>query len=192
MLIGHAGHPEVIGTMDIVQYGCRGLIEPPATRKPSRRAIRPSSSFVTQTTLSVDDTAGTRAAVLQRRFRHAALHKEDRYATTTARCGRADGAEPDSCAATGRPRVRTGAPRRGGAKRARRLAMRWPVGSAADVDWAWFECVRALSAWITASAPEDLVEEPDRRHRCRFGARAEEIAVTREDVPSLCAAVLAE
>ena len=83
VLIGHAGHPEVIGTMGQLPEGAITLIETVADAEAFTPRDPAKLSFVTQTTLSVDDTAEIVAA-LQRRFPGiAAPHKEDIcYATT--------------------------------------------------------------------------------------------------------------
>ncbi|MEC7595461.1 MAG: 4-hydroxy-3-methylbut-2-enyl diphosphate reductase, partial [Pseudomonadota bacterium] len=83
LLIGHAGHPEVIGTMGQVPVGAMSLIETVADAETFIPPPQTPLAFVTQTTLSVDDTAEI-IAVLRDRFTDiAAPHKEDIcYATT--------------------------------------------------------------------------------------------------------------
>lgn len=83
VLIGHAGHPEVIGTMGQLPDGAVALIETVADAEAFVPKNPDKLAFITQTTLSVDDTASI-VAVLQRRFPGiAAPHKEDIcYATT--------------------------------------------------------------------------------------------------------------
>ena len=83
VLIGHAGHPEVIGTMGQLPAGAITLLETVEDAEKFAPADPSKLSFVTQTTLSVDDTAEM-VGVLQRRFPGiAAPHKEDIcYATT--------------------------------------------------------------------------------------------------------------
>src|SRR5690606_33791405 len=83
VLIGHAGHPEVIGTMGQLPEGSVKLIETVADAERFEPRDPEKLAFVTQTTLSVDDTAGI-VAVLRRRFPSiAGPHKEDIcYATT--------------------------------------------------------------------------------------------------------------
>ena len=66
------------------------------------------------------------------------------------------------------------------------------VGSAEDVDWAWFEGVRAVGVTAGASAPEDLVEELIAAIAARFDARVEEVARDAEDVMFKLPRVLAE
>ena len=83
LLIGHAGHPEVIGTMGQVPVGAISLIETVADAETFTPPPQTPLAYVTQTTLSVDDTAEI-VAVLRARFTDiAAPHKEDIcYATT--------------------------------------------------------------------------------------------------------------
>ena len=83
LLIGHAGHPEVIGTMGQVPGGAISLIETVADAESFTQPSQKPLAYVTQTTLSVDDTAEI-IAVLRARFTNiAAPHKEDIcYATT--------------------------------------------------------------------------------------------------------------
>jgi 4-hydroxy-3-methylbut-2-enyl diphosphate reductase len=83
VLIGHAGHPEVVGTMGQLPEGAVALIETVEDAGTFQPRDAANVAFVTQTTLSVDDTADI-VAVLQRRFPGiAAPHREDIcYATT--------------------------------------------------------------------------------------------------------------
>ena len=183
ILIGHAGHPEVIGTMGQLPGGAVTLIE----TEDDARTFTPNDpanvAFVTQTTLSVDDTAGI-VGVLRERFPSiAAPHKEDIcYATTNrqeavkAMAAQADlflviGAETSS-----NSRRLVEVAERAGAQAAHLVA------SAADVDWSWFEGVRTLGLTAGASAPEDLVQDLIDACSRRFDARVEEVSTTREDV----------
>jgi len=193
VLIGHADHPEVIGTMGQLPAGAITLIETVddaasfTPRDPAKLA------FVTQTTLSVDDTAEIVAA-LQRRFpAMAAPHKEDIcYATTNRQDAvKAMGARADLVLVIGSPKSSNSVrlvevARRAGAKDARL------VGSAEDVDWTWFEGVRAVGVTAGASAPEDLVEDLVAAIGARFAATLEEVRVTEEDVEFKLPRVLAE
>lgn len=183
VLIGHAGHPEVIGTMGQLPEGSMTLIETVddvAAFKPTDPA---NLAFVTQTTLSVDDTAEIVAA-LQARFPDiSAPHKEDIcYATTNRQeavkvmAERADlflviGAETSS-----------------NSKRLVEVALRAGtpkselVASAENVDWDWFEGVETLGLTAGASAPEDLVQGLIAACRARFDISVEEITTAQESV----------
>jgi 4-hydroxy-3-methylbut-2-en-1-yl diphosphate reductase len=193
VLIGHAGHPEVIGTMGQLPAGAITLLETVADAEVFTPRDPAQLSFVTQTTLSVDDTAEM-VAVLQRRFPGiAAPHKEDIcYATTNRQDAvKAIAENADLVLVIGSPKSSNSVrlvevAKRAGARDARL------VGSAGDVDWTWFEGVRSVGVTAGASAPEDLVEELIGAISSRFDARVEEIAVTREDVTFKLPRVLAE
>ncbi|QGZ94542.1 4-hydroxy-3-methylbut-2-enyl diphosphate reductase [Terricaulis silvestris] len=193
VLIGHAGHPEVIGTMGQLPPGAITLLETVEDAEVFQPRDPAKLSFVTQTTLSVDDTAEM-VGVLQRRFPGiAAPHKEDIcYATTNRQDAvKAMARDADMVLVIGSPKSSNSVrlvevAKRAGARDARL------VGSAEDVDWAWFEGVRVVGVTAGASAPEDLVEELIAAIAARFDARVEEVAVTREDVVFKLPRVLAE
>lgn len=193
VLIGHAGHPEVIGTMGQLPEGSITLLETTADAEVFQPRDPSKLSFVTQTTLSVDDTAEM-VSVLQRRFPGiAAPHKEDIcYATTNRQDAvKAMARDADLVLVIGSPKSSNSVrlvevAKRAGARDARL------VGSAEDVDWSWFEGVRVVGVTAGASAPEDLVEELIAAITARFDARVEEVAVTREDVVFKLPRVLAE
>jgi 4-hydroxy-3-methylbut-2-enyl diphosphate reductase len=193
VLIGHAGHPEVIGTMGQLPGGSITLLETVADAERFTPRDPAKLSFVTQTTLSVDDTAEM-VGVLQRRFPGiAAPHKEDIcYATTNRQDAvKAMAREADLVLVIGSPKSSNSVrlvevAKRAGAKDARL------VGSATDVDWDWLEDARVVGVTAGASAPEDLVEELIAAIAARFEARVEEVAVTREDVTFKLPRVLAE
>jgi 4-hydroxy-3-methylbut-2-en-1-yl diphosphate reductase len=193
VLIGHAGHPEVIGTMGQLPAGAISLIETAADAEAFTPRDPARLSFVTQTTLSVDDTAEI-VAVLQRRFPGiAAPHKEDIcYATTNRQDAvKAMAERADLVLVIGSPKSSNSVRLVEVAKRAGAGDARL-VGSAADVDWSWFEDARAVGVTAGASAPEDLVEELIAAITARFDAHVEEVRVTREDVMFKLPRVLAE
>jgi 4-hydroxy-3-methylbut-2-enyl diphosphate reductase len=193
VLIGHAGHPEVIGTMGQLPTGAIALIETVDDAEMFEPRDPAMLSFVTQTTLSVDDTAEI-VAVLQRRFPSiAAPHKEDIcYATTNRQDAvKAMASQADLVLVIGSPKSSNSVRLVEVAKRAGATDARL-VGSAADVDWRWFEGVGAVGVTAGASAPEDLVEELITAIASRFAARVEEVMVTREDVAFKLPRVLVE
>jgi 4-hydroxy-3-methylbut-2-en-1-yl diphosphate reductase len=193
VLIGHAGHPEVIGTMGQLPAGSITLLETVADAEAFEPRDPAQLSFVTQTTLSVDDTAEM-VGVLQQRFPGiAAPHKEDIcYATTNRQDAvKAMARDADLVLVIGSPKSSNSVrlvevAKRAGAKDARL------VGSAEAVDWGWFDGVRTVGVTAGASAPEDLVEELIAAIAARFEARVEEVAVTREDVVFKLPRVLVE
>jgi 4-hydroxy-3-methylbut-2-enyl diphosphate reductase len=193
VLIGHAGHPEVIGTMGQLPGRAITLIETVADAEAFAPRDAGKLSFVTQTTLSVDDTAEI-VAVLQRRFPAiAAPHKEDIcYATTNRQDAvKAMARQADLVLVIGSPKSSNSVRLVEVAKRAGAGDARL-VGSAEDVDWCWFAGVRAVGVTAGASAPEDLVEELIAAIAARFDAAVEEVRVTQEDVMFKLPRVLAE
>jgi 4-hydroxy-3-methylbut-2-en-1-yl diphosphate reductase len=183
VLIGHAGHPEVIGTMGQLADGAVTLIETVADVAAFNPKDASKLAFVTQTTLSVDDTAEIVAA-LQARFPDISLpHKEDIcYATTNRQeAVKALGAKADLLLVIGSKTssnsirlVEVGL--RAGAKAA------YLVDDANGIDWSWFEGVSTLGLTAGASAPEDLVEGVMAACREQFSVTTQEVLVTREDV----------
>ncbi|OQW61591.1 MAG: 4-hydroxy-3-methylbut-2-enyl diphosphate reductase [Proteobacteria bacterium HN_bin10] len=193
VLIGHAGHPEVIGTMGQLPEGAITLLETVADAERFTPRDPGKLSFVTQTTLSVDDTAEM-VGVLQRRFPEiAAPHKEDIcYATTNRQDAvKALAERADLVLVIGSPKSSNSVRLAEVAKRAGARDARL-VGSAEDVDWRWFDGVRAVGVTAGASAPEDLVEDLIAAIAARFDARVEEVRVTQEDVVFKLPRVLAE
>jgi 4-hydroxy-3-methylbut-2-enyl diphosphate reductase len=193
VLIGHAGHPEVIGTMGQLPPGAITLLETVEDAEVFQPRDPSKLSFVTQTTLSVDDTAEM-VGVLQRRFPGiAAPHKEDIcYATTNRQDAvKAMARDADLVLVIGSPKSSNSVRLVEVAKRAGAQDARL-VGSAENVDWTWFESARVVGVTAGASAPEDLVEELIAAIAARFDARVEEVAVTREDVVFKLPRVLAE
>lgn len=183
ILIGHAGHPEVIGTMGQLPDGTMTLIETVedvaafAPRDPANLA------FVTQTTLSVDDTAEIVAA-LQARFPDiSAPHKEDIcYATTNRQEAVKVMAERAELFLV------IGAETSSNSKRLVEVAIRAGandaqlVASAEAVDWSWFEGVKTLGLTAGASAPEELVQGLIAACRARYDITVEEITTAQESV----------
>ncbi|MCC7281604.1 MAG: 4-hydroxy-3-methylbut-2-enyl diphosphate reductase [Acetobacteraceae bacterium] len=183
LLIGHAGHVEVIGTMGQLPPGAVTLIEDAVQARAFEPADPANLAFATQTTLSVDDTAEI-VAVLQRRFPGIEGPKREDicYATTNRQAAvKAIAARSDLVVVIGAPNssnslrlrevaLRAGAPRAVLIRRA---------GELAGVDLAG---VGTLGLSAGASAPEVLVEETIAWLRLRFTVAVEDVAVTREDI----------
>jgi 4-hydroxy-3-methylbut-2-enyl diphosphate reductase len=159
LFIGHAGHPEVIGTFGQVSEGEMTLIE---TAEDAER-IAPQDpanlAFLTQTTLSVDDTAEI-VSILQRRFPTITGPKGEDicYATSNRQAAVKDIAR--RCQAM----LVIGAPNSSNSVRLVEVAEREGiaarlVGRATDIDLAWLEGVETLGITAGASAPEVLVRE---------------------------------
>ncbi len=183
VLIGHAGHPEVIGTMGQLPEGAISLIE----TLEDARAFAPRDpanlAFVTQTTLSVDDTAEIVAALQARFPQIASPRKEDIcYATTNRQIAVKELARDADLVLV------IGASNSSNSVRLAEVALRAGardshlIESADDLDWTWLEGVTTVGITAGASAPEDLVEALIEALSARFDARVEEVRVTDEDV----------
>ena len=183
ILIGHAGHPEVIGTMGQLPDGAVKLVETAADAAAFVPRHADKLAFVTQTTLSVDDTAEI-VATLKRRFPNiVAPHKEDIcYATTNRQ-------EAVKLIA---PRVQAmlviGAPNSSNSMRLVEVADRAGctyaalVQRAADIDWEALGSPRTVGLTAGASAPEVLVDEVVDAFRARFDLTLEMAETVRESV----------
>ena len=183
LLIGHAGHPEVVGTMGQLPEGAIHLIETVEDAERFEPADPENLAFVTQTTLSVDDTASIVAALQARFPAIAAPHKEDIcYATTNRQAAvKAMAPRADLVLVVGAPNSSNSVrlvevAERAGAKAA------YLVQKAADVDWSWFDDVETIGITAGASAPEELVEDLLAEIARRRALRIEEIRVADEDV----------
>ncbi|WP_321488879.1 4-hydroxy-3-methylbut-2-enyl diphosphate reductase [uncultured Hyphomonas sp.] len=183
VLIGHAGHPEVIGTMGQLPEGRIHLIETVEDAEAFQPKDPSNLAFVTQTTLSVDDTADI-VATLQKRFPGISTpHKEDIcYATTNRQ-------EAVKVIGEGTGLVLViGAETSSNSKRLVEVALRAGadraelVASAEDIDWDWFDGVTLLGLTAGASAPEDLVQGVIAACRSRFDVTVQNIETARETV----------
>jgi 4-hydroxy-3-methylbut-2-enyl diphosphate reductase len=183
LLIGHAGHPEVIGTMGQLPPGTVALIETEEdARNFQRKSDRPIA-YITQTTLSVDDTAGI-VAVLQERFPDiVAPHKEDICYATTNRQEAVKHVAPEVDAM-----VVVGAPNSSNSQRLREVAERAGckvavlIQRASDIEWPDFEGVQSLGLTAGASAPETLVEEIIEAFATRFDVTVETVRTAEETI----------
>jgi 4-hydroxy-3-methylbut-2-enyl diphosphate reductase len=183
ILIGHAGHPEVIGTMGQLPPGAVLLVE---TVEEATR-IEPDAAdelaYITQTTLSIEDTHAI-VAVLKARFPriHGPKHEDICYATTNRQ--QAVKAIARRCDRL----LVVGAPNSSNSVRLVEVARQngCPdaalIGRARDIDWRFLAGARALGLTAGASAPEILVEEVVEACRQRYDVEIEEVAVTREEV----------
>ncbi len=183
VLIGHAGHPEVIGTMGQLPPGTVTLLETIADagqfqpRDPARLA------YITQTTLSVDDTAEI-ISVLRKRFPDlTGPPREDIcYATSNRQAAvKAIAARCDVLLVLGAPNssnsmrlVEVAA--RAGCKKA------LLVQNASELDIASFDGIRTLGVTAGASAPEILVQQVLAAFAVHYDTHIEEVAVTVEDI----------
>ncbi len=183
VLIGHAGHPEVIGTMGQLPEGQVSLIETVqdaenfTPRQPKRLA------YITQTTLSVDDTAEI-VRVLRRRFPTIqGPHKDDIcYATTNRQAAvKAIAGQCDHL-------IVVGAPNSSNSRRLVEVAERAGCPAATllqradDIEWPVFENVNVLGITAGASAPEILVDEIIEAFSKRRTITVETVETAREDI----------
>lgn len=183
LLVGHAGHPEVVGTMGQVPEGTVILVETPADAERVEVPDPARVAYATQTTLSVTDTAAIVAALARRFPAIKGPRGEDIcYATTNRqRAVAAIAPEVDLFLVVGadnssnsRRLVETALA--AGAPRARLVA------DVRAIDWGWFAGVRRLGLSAGASAPEILVEEILAACRARFRLRVEERRLVEERV----------
>ncbi len=183
ILIGHAGHPEVIGTIGQLPEGAVVLVEDIAQVEALAITNPNNLAYITQTTLSVDDTAEMVAA-LKRRFPNINGPRKDDicYATTNRQA--AVKAIALKCDAI----LVIGAPNSSNSRRLVEVAARTGcdraamIQRAAEMDWSWMNGVRSLGVTAGASAPESLVEELVNELRTRYTLTIEEVRVTDEAV----------
>jgi 4-hydroxy-3-methylbut-2-enyl diphosphate reductase len=183
VLIGHAGHPEVIGTMGQLPRGAVLLVESAADVEALTVEDEDNLAYITQTTLSVDDAAAMVAALKRRFPRIHGPRKDDIcYATTNrqqavkAIAGRCDAlivigaANSSNSARLVDVALKSGCPKA------------TLVPGAERIDWDFLAGVQRLGITAGASAPEILVEEVVAACRARFEVDVEEVSVVQETV----------
>ena len=183
IMIGHEGHPETVGTMGQLPEGEVLLVETEADV--GGVAVRDSAklAFVTQTTLSVDDTAGIVAALQARFPKIVGPHKEDIcYATTNrqeavkAMAGRVDAM------------LVVGAPNSSNSQRLVEVGPNAGCGysqlvqRAANIDWRALEGISSIGITAGASAPELLVQEVIDALGARYELDIEVLETAKENV----------
>ena len=160
ILIGHAGHPEVEGTIGQLPEGSITLIQTVGEAKAYEPRTGGTLAYVTQTTLSVTDTAEIIAALTERFPHIVGPHREDIcYATTNRQeAVRRVAADVDAM-------VVVGAPNSSNSQRLKEVAEREGcrkallIQTAAEIDWSQFAGCARIGISAGASAPEILVEE---------------------------------
>ena len=193
IMIGHAGHPETIGTMgqlpdgEVLLVESEADVEAVAVRDPDRLA------YITQTTLSVDDTAGVVAA-LQRRFPNiAGPHKEDICYATTNRQEAVKAIAP-LCDAL----LVVGAPNSSNSKRLVEVASRAGcsyaqlVQRAKDIDWRALDGIKTIGITAGASAPDVLIQEVIDAFSDHYSVSIETVETATENVSFKVPRVLRE
>lgn len=193
VMIGHAGHPETVGTMGQLPDGEVLLVETEADvaglqpRDPSKLA------FITQTTLSVDDTIGIVAALQDRFPKIVSPHKEDICYATTNRQNAVKAIAPLTDAL-----LVIGAPNSSNSRRLVEVGKKAGCGysqlvqRAADIDWRSLEGITSIGITAGASAPEVLINEVVDAFRDRFAVSVEYIETAKENVEFKVPKVLRE
>ena len=193
VMIGHSGHPETVGTMGQLPEGEVLLVETVAdvasldVRDPKKLA------FITQTTLSVDDTADVVAALTARFPGIIGPHKEDICYATTNRQQAVKSIAPqiDALLVIGAPNS-SNSQRLVEVGRAAGCAYAQLVRRAGDIDWRALQGIRAVGITAGASAPEVLVDEVIDAFRVRFSVTVEIVEVATENVEFKTPRVLRE
>jgi 4-hydroxy-3-methylbut-2-enyl diphosphate reductase len=183
IMIGHAGHPETIGTMgqlpdgEVLLVETEADVETVAVRDPERLA------YITQTTLSIDDTAGVVTA-LQRRFPNiVGPHKEDICYATTNRQEAVKAIAP-LCDAL----LVVGAPNSSNSKRLVEVASRAGcsyaqlVQRAKDIDWRALDGINTIGITAGASAPDVLIQEVIDAFSDHYSVTIETVETAKENV----------
>jgi len=183
ILIGHAGHPEVIGTLGQLPDGDVRLVENVAQAEQIEIDDPDRLSFVTQTTLSVDDTADI-VSVLKRRFPNIdAPRTEDICYATTNRQAAVKALVRD-CDAF----IVLGAPNSSNSSRLAEVAAAEGcnksirIERAAELNMSWMAGVSTLGVTAGASAPEILVKELLDLFEVHYDVTVREVSVTKEDM----------
>ena len=173
LFIGHAGHPEVIGTFGQVPDGAMTLIETVENVADLSVPDEANLAFLTQTTLSVDDTAAIVDALKARFPAIRAPRSEDICYATSNRQAAVKAIAPEC-----ERMLAIGAPNSSNSLRLAEVAERMGVPArlierASDIDWDWLGEPQTIGLTAGASAPEVLVREV-------LDALAERFAVTEE------------
>lgn len=183
ILIGHAGHPEVVGTMGQLPEGAATLVETVDDIARLAPAEPDNLAFVTQTTLSVDDTQEMVDALKARFPSIVGPHKEDICYATTNRQGAVKRVAPSVDAM-----IVVGSPNSSNSQRLREVAEREGCPTvrlilrADDIDWSVFGNIRRLGITAGASAPEILVEEIIDAFAERYTVSVESVSTADESV----------
>ena len=193
IMIGHEGHPETVGTMGQLPDGEVLLVETPedvgnvVVRDPDQLA------YVTQTTLSVDDTADIVAALKHRFPKIVGPHKEDICYATTNRQEAVKAMAP-KCDAI----LVVGAPNSSNSKRLVEVGARAGckyaqlVQRATDIDWRSLEGISSIGITAGASAPEVLINEVIDAFKARYDVTSEMVETAVENVEFKVPRVLRE
>src|SRR5882757_1836561 len=183
VLIGHAGHPEVVGTVGQLPEGAITLVQSVAEVASFKPRDAGNLAYATQTTLSVDDTSEIVAALKARFPRIHGPHKEDICYATTNRQEVVKKVAPMVEAM-----VVVGSPNSSNTQRLKEVAERAGcpraalVQRAAEIDWSVFGSITSLGVTAGASAPEVLVEEIIGAFAERYTVSVETVTTADEDM----------
>ena len=183
ILIGHSGHPEVIGTMGQLPKDAVILIETVADVEKLSTTNDANLAFCTQTTLSVDDTADVVQALKAKFPAIIGPGKEDICYATTNRQEAVKAIAP-RCDAL----MVIGAPNSSNSNRLVEVGVAYGcekamlVQRASDIQWNWFDSINTLGLTAGASAPDVLINEVIAAIKERFSVTLEEVAITQENV----------
>ena len=183
LLIGHAGHPEVVGTMGQLPPGAVRLVESVEDVATLEVEDPDNLAFATQTTLSLDDTVEIVDALKAKVPTISAPNKQDICYATTNRQEAIKVIAPH-CDAV----LVIGAPNSSNSVRLVEVAQRagcaksMLVQRAADLDWSWFDGIATLGITAGASAPEVLVEEVMKALHQRYAVTIQSEPTTVETV----------
>ena len=193
VMIGHMGHPETIGTMGQLPPGEVLLVETEADVAHLKVRDEARLAYITQTTLSVDDTAGIVAALHARFPAIIGPHKEDIcYATTNRQASvKAIAGKIDALLVIGAPNS-SNSLRLVEVGRAAGCAYAQLVQRAVDIDWRALDGISSVGITAGASAPEVLVTEVIDAFRARFEVTVELVETAREAVEFKVPRVLRE
>jgi len=182
LLIGHAGHPEVVGTMGQLPEGAVILVESVADVDNLRLDDQTNLAYATQTTLSLDDSQEVIEALTRRFPTIVGPHKEDICYATTNRQSAVKKVAPLVDAM-----IVVGSPNSSNSQRLREVAERCGapaqlIQARGDIDWNIFSKVSSLGISAGASAPEVLVEEIMEAFAERFEIHVESVSAADENV----------
>ena len=183
VLIGHAGHPEVIGTMGQLPAGAVALIETVEDANAFTPKDPETLAFVTQTTLSVDDTREIVSALKARFPAINGPHKEDICYATTNRQESIKAVAPQVDAM-----IVVGSPHSSNSQRLVEVALRngckiaTLVDRASEIDWSLYGDITSLGVSAGASAPESLVEEVIDAFAARYDVKVETKTTAEENI----------
>lgn len=183
ILIGHEGHPEVVGTMGQLPKGAIQLVESVEAVADLGFQLDEPLAYITQTTLSVDDTAAILKALKQRFPDIEGPGKEDIcYATTNRQSAvKAIARRCDAMIVVGAPNS-SNSQRLVEVARGAGCGVAFLLQNADDLDWGQLDSVRTLGITAGASAPEILVEELIAACSARYDVSIEEVSVGEESM----------